>query len=219
MMKRMIRGITVLLAVVSAAGAANFTDRFSLRLGPGGVVALGGQYSDSEKLGKVVSMGMSFDAVLRYKLNDNVYIDAGYMFDWMSVKKAKRPFDYKESRPALNLQMFTVNGTLFLSSGYRIEPYFTLGAGICPWRFSSRMIWGDPWPAPANPDKQFSGTDLGLNIGFGLEAFLFRKISAFVEFKYHYIFARHAERFGTDDFTQQDFLGLSVGLAYDFGKK
>jgi len=219
MMKRLILGITGCLALVSAAGATNLWDRFSLRLGPGGILAAGGNYSDTEKLHKVVHLGLGLEGALRYKATDSLYFDAGYAFDWMAVKYPKRPVPLKESGPALNLQMFTVSGTLFLASGYAIEPFLTVGVGICPWRFSSRPILGTPWPAPANPEETFSGTDPVFNIGLGVEAYLFRKVSAFAGVKYHYVFARHVARFGTDDFTQQDFLGLSIGLVYDLGKE
>jgi opacity protein-like surface antigen len=219
MMKRMILGIAGCLVVASAAGATNLLDRFSLRLGPGAVMAAGGHYNDTEKLNKVVSPGMGLTATFRYKASDSLFIDAGYAFDWMAVKYSKRPVALKESGPALNLQMLTVNGTLFLASGYAVEPFLTMGVGICPWRFSSRPILGTPWPAPANPEDTFSATDPVFNVGLGVEVYLFRKVSAFAEFKYHYVFARHVARFGTDDFTQQDFLGLSVGLVYEFGKE
>jgi opacity protein-like surface antigen len=217
--KQIVAVMATLLVVVSCGQAASFAERFSLRLSPGGLLALGGYYNDTQKLSEIVNTGIGLNGGIRYKVSDFVFIDLGYAFNWLSVKKDERPFDYKEQNPAFNLQTFSVNGTFFLASGYMIEPYLTLGAGICPWRFSQNPVWGEAWPAPADPEKSFSKTSLGLNIGLGVESYLFSKVSVFAEIKYFYVFARDIENFGTDDFTEQDFLGLNIGLIYHFGKK
>ena len=217
--KQIVAVMATLLVVVSCGQAASFAERFSLRLSPGGLLALGGYYNDTQKLSEIVNTGIGLNGGIRYKVSDFVFIDLGYAFNWLSVKKDERPFDYKEQNPAFNLQTFSVNGTFFLASGYMIEPYLTLGAGICPWRFSQNPVWGEAWPAPADPEKSFSKTSLGLNIGLGVESYLFSKVSVFAEIKYFYVFARDIENFGTDDFTEQDFLGLNIGLIYYFGKK
>jgi opacity protein-like surface antigen len=218
-MKKIIHGLMGLLILTSGVGASGLLDRWSLRLGPGGIFALGGRFSDSAKLSQVVNLGFDLDAGIRYKVNDYVVIDADYVFSWLSVKTDFRPFDYKEQRPALNLQMVTINGAFFLSTGYVFKPYLTLGAGIYPWEFSQTPIWGDPWPAPADPTRTFSKVSFGFNAGLGIEMHLFSTFSAFTEARYHYVFARDPERFGTDDFTQQDFLALRIGLVFSFGKK
>jgi opacity protein-like surface antigen len=217
--KQIVAVMATLLVVVSCGQAASFAERFSLRLSPGGLLALGGYYNDTQKLSEIVNTGIGLNGGIRYKVSDFVFIDVGYAFNWLSVKKDERPFDYKEQNPAFNLQTFSVNGTFFLASGYMIEPYLTLGAGICPWRFSQNPVWGEAWPAPADPESSFSKTSLGLNIGLGVESYLFSKLSVFAEIKYFYVFARDIENFGTDDFTEQDFLGLNIGLIYYFGKK
>ena len=182
-------------------------------------MALGGSYSDTEKLNKVVNPGASLGLGLRYQMNDNFILELGYDFCWLSVKGDNQPFAYKEKNPALNLQMLTVNGIFFLMSGYRLEPYLTLGAGLYPWEFSQVPIWGSPWPAPAKPKESFSNHSLAFNIGLGVDAPLSSKLAVFAELKYHYIFSRNPGKFGTDDFTQQDFLGLNMGFTYSFGGK
>jgi opacity protein-like surface antigen len=211
--------MAALLIAVSGVKASDFLDRFSLRFSPGGILALYGNYNDTEKLSKIVNIGIGLNGGLRYKINEYFFMDVDYGFSWMSIKGDKKPFDYKEQSPAFNLQMFTVNGTFFLSSGYTIEPYLTLGGGICPWKFSQNPVWGEAWPAPGNPEMSFSKTSLGLNIGLGVESYFFSKFSVFAEVKYHYIFARDVKKFGTDDFNEQDFLGLNIGLIYYFEKK
>lgn len=205
--------------IISGVEASDFLNKFSIKLSPGGIFALGGNFNDTEKLRKELNFGLGLGGGLRYKINENIFIDAGYIFNWMSIKEDKRPFAYKEQSPAFNLQMFTLNGTFFLKSGYIVEPYLTLGCAICPWKFSEDAIGGGAWPAPGKPDNDFSNTSLGLNIGLGVECYLFSIFSVFVEVKYHYVYTRDVEKFGTDDFTEQDFLGVSIGLIHYFGKK
>ncbi len=219
MFKKVICLLLALPILISGVRASDFLDKFSIKLTPAAIFAVDGNYSDTDKLREVINIGFGLGGTLRYEINDNIYIDAGYIFNWMSVKGDKKPFAYKEKSPAFNLQMFTLNTTFFLMSGYMIEPYLTLGFGICPWRFSEDPIWGEAWPAPGNPDKSFSNTSFGLNIGLGLESYFFSLFSLFAEIKYYYVFSRDVKKFGTDDFTQQDFLGLSVGLIYNFKKK
>lgn len=219
MIKRVICLMVALPMIISGIRASDFLNKFSIGLNSGGILAIDGNYNDTEKLRKVVNIGLGLGAELRYKINENIFIDAGYIFNWMSIKGDKKPFAYKEKSPAFNLQMFTLNGTFFLKSGYLVEPYFTLGCGICPWKFSEDAIWGEAWPAPGIPERSFSKTSLGLNIGLGVECYFFSMISVFAEIKYHYIFSRDVEKFGTDDFTEQDFLGVITGLIFYFGKK
>ncbi len=206
------------LMIVPGSEASDFFKKFSIKISPVGILALDGQYNDTEKLRAAVNIGLGLNGGLRYKINDNIFIDAGYNFNWMSVKEDKKPFAYKEKSPAFNLQMFTLNGTFFLKSGYLVEPYFTLGGGIYPWKFSEDAIWGASWSAPGNPDNSFSKTSLGLNIGLGTEAYFFSKLSVFLEIKYHYIFSRDVAKFGTDDFNEQDFLGIGLGVVFYFGR-
>jgi opacity protein-like surface antigen len=219
MIKRIICLMVALPMIVSGIRASDFLNKFSIRISPGGMLALGGNYNDTEKLSAVVNIGVGLNAALRYEISENIFIDVGYKFTWMSIKGDKKPFAYKEKSPAFNMQMFTLNGTFFLKSGYTVEPYFTLGCGICPWRFSEDSLWGEAWPAPGKPDESFSKTSLGLDIGLGVESYLFSIFSAFVEIKYYYIFSRDVEKFGTDDFNEQDFLGINIGIIFSFGKK
>ncbi len=217
-MKRISLGLAVCLLIVSGAGAGQLWNRLSFRLSPGGILAVGGSYSDTEKLSSVVNIGAGLSAALRYQVNDYLALDAGYAFQWLSVKKAQRPYAYKEQAPALNIQMISLNATFSLGSGYVVEPYLTAGIGIYPWRFSQTALWGKAWPAPSQPAESFSDTSPGFNIGLGVESYLFSKVFLTAELKYHYLFSRDVDKFGTDDFTQQDFLGLTIGLLYRFGK-
>jgi opacity protein-like surface antigen len=219
MMRRLPIIAAALVFIPSALGAGSLADRLSFKLGPGGVMALGGHFTDSVRLNKAVGIGASLAAGLQYKVNDYFVLEGSATFDWMGVKKTYRPFDFKEQTPALNLGIVALNGTLFLSRGYAISPYLTLGAGLCPWQFSRKALGGGAWPAPGDPAHEFSGRSFGLNTGFGVETNLSPRLDLFVEIKYHYVFARDVPKLGTDDFTQQDFLGLGLGLVYRFGKR
>src|SRR4030042_2216014 len=170
---RMKRGIVMMAAVpvlVSGLAASDLGKRLSLRFAPGGIMALGGHYSDTEKLSGVVNLGAGLGLGLRYQMNENFILELGYDFCWIPVKGDNKPFAYKAQHPALNLQMLTANGIFFLMSGYRLEPYLTLGAGLYPWEVSQVPIWGSPWPAPAKPKESFSNPSLAFNIGRVVES-------------------------------------------------
>ncbi len=221
MKKRTLIAAALLLAAALPAGASGFAERFSLRLSPGGILPLGGRFSDTYKLGKVTGLGYGLDAALRYKVNDYVYLDAAYAYNWMGIKRSYQPTAYKveDETPAFHCAMITLNGTVFLSTGYAIAPYVTLGLGLYPWRFTSKAFGGETWPAPSKPQNEFAATDFGLNGGIGAETYLVSRFRVFAEFRYHYVFARDVAKFGTDDWNQQDFVALKIGITYSFGHK
>lgn len=216
------RLICLMLAFpMTAAGiqASNLTKRLSLRLNPGGIFSLGGNYNDTEKLKDIVSVGLGAGAGFRYEVNENIYLDAGYTLNYFPVKEDKRPFDYKHTDSVLSLSSFTLNGMFFLKSGYKMEPYITLGGGIYPWQFSQDMFGGKAWSAPGKPEENFSNSSFGLNGGLGIEVSVWMHLSVVGEIKYMYLFSRDIAKFGTDDFTQQDFLGVNIGIVYYFSRK
>jgi len=218
-MKRIIFLPAAVLILVSGMEASGFLDRWSFTLSPAGMLPWRGQYTDTLKLHQVVNPGLGLNAGLRYRVNDYVFLEAEYAFSWMGVRYDYRPFDYKEFKPGFDLQAFSLNGLVFLSTDFVIKPYVIFGAGVYPWEFSQRFLWTDPWPAPSNSSKTFSKTSLGVSGGFGIETQLSRRLSIFAQAKYHYIYSRDPDKFGTDDFTEQDFLGLSIGLVWGFGKR
>ena len=218
MFKRVTYLMFAFLMLTQGASAANYLSKFSLSLKPGGIYALSGNYNDTEKLRDMVLPGVGLGFTLKYKIYKNFFIETGYSLNWMFIEAGKKPSAYDTDVPAFVLPMYTLNGTLFLASG-SVAPYLTLGGGLCPWRFSSYAMGGEFWPAPENPDENFSKTSLGLNAGLGVEVYLWSKLSVQVETKYYYIFARDPEKFGTAGFTKQDFLGISLGLTFYFGRK
>lgn len=217
-MKR-IRLLAALLILVPGVEASGLFDRWSLTLSPGTMLSWRGQYTDELKLHQVVNPGLGLNAGLRYRVNDYVYLEADYSFSWMGVKYGYRPFDYKEFKPGFDLQTFSLNGIAFLSTDFVVKPYVTFGVGLYPWEFSQKFLWTAPWPAPSNSSQTFSKTSLGFSYGLGLESQLSRRLAIFAQAKYHYIYSRDPDKFGTDDFTEQDFLGVSVGLVWSFGRR
>lgn len=199
--------------------AASLIKKLSIRLNPVGILALGGSYNDTEKLKDIVNTGLGVNAGFRYEVSENFYINAGYTYNWMSVKEEKKPFDYRHTSSFFNLSSFTLNVELFLKSGYKVEPYLTLGCGIYPWKFSEDAFKGKAWPAPGRPQDSFSNSSFGLSSGLGTEVFIYTHLSAIIELRYTYIFSRDIAKFGTDDFNQQDFLGVNLGIIYYFGKE
>ena len=215
MAKRAINLLIIFTMLTQSLSSADF----SISLIPGGLWALNGNYNETEKLTDRVLSGAGLGLGLRYEISQNLTIEACYSYNWMFIKKEKRPDAYKDDKPALLIPMYTLNGTLFLTSSKTFDPFLTAGVGIFPWRFSSQVTGGELWTAPENPDEDFSKSSLGLNIGIGVEVFIWSKISLLAESKYYYIFTKDEEKFGTDGFTNQGFLGIQLGLTYHFGKK
>lgn len=211
--------VCFLFLLTTDSFSSRFSDRFGLSLSPGGLFALGGSYSDTLKLKDIVNIGVGLGVSLRFELNDNVYFDFGYRPNWLSIKKENKPFEYKEKNPALMMSMFYMNGLFYLKSGYVAEPYLSFGVSVSKWRFSDNGLFGKPWPAPAKYSEDFSGTSLGLNVALGFEVYAFSLFTLFAEVRYYYVFTRDVPKFGTDDFTQQDFLGINIGITFYFKRK
>ena len=219
MSKRLIYFLMTFMIIGPGVGEAGWLDRFGLSFNPGTVIALHGNYSDSKKLKDMVIPGAGLGLILRCKINENLFIDAGYSYNWLFIKEEARPSAYESDKPAFVLPMYTVNGTFFLVSGHSLEPYVTLGGGLYPWRFSSEAIRGEIWAAPDNTEEEFSKSSLGLNGGFGVELRLWSKLAVFAEATYLYLFAGDEEKFGTSAFNNQGLLGIRLGLTFYFGQK
>ena len=215
MVKRTINLLIIFALLAKSLSSANF----SISLNPGGIWALNGYYNETEKLKDRVIPGAGLGLGLRYEITENFTVEACYSYNWMFIKKTKRPDAYKDDKPAFVIPMYTLNGTVFLSTSKTMDPFLTAGVGIFPWSFSSQARGGELWSAPENPDEDFSKSSLGLNIGVGVEVYLWSKISLLIESKYYYIFAKDEEKFGTDTFTRQGLLGVRLGIAYHFGKR
>ncbi|MBN1222286.1 MAG: outer membrane beta-barrel protein [Candidatus Aminicenantes bacterium] len=213
--------ITLLLSFVMIGGTVEASDlfkKFHITVKPTGLLALSGYYNDSTKLREAVNPGLGFGVGFRYELSNNVYLDFGYSYNWLSVKEDYRLFDYQHQMPAFEMQNFVLNGNFYLKSGYFIEPYLTLGGGISYWKFSQDTFGSGVWPAPGNSEESFSDISPLLNIGLGVEVFAFKLFSIVCEVKYNYLFSRNPAKFKTDDFTQQDYLTLHLGVVFRFGK-
>jgi len=219
MSKRLIYFLMTFMIIAPGVGEAGFLNRFGLSLNPGTVLALRGNYSDSKKLKDMVIPGAGLGLILRYKINENFFIDAGYSYNWLFIKQDERPSAYEADKPAFVLPMYTLNGTFFFVSGHSLEPYVTLGGGLYPWRFSSEAIRGEVWSAPENTEKEFSKSSLGLNGGVGIELKIWSKLAVFAEATYLYLFAKDEEKFGAGDFGNQGLLGIRLGMTVYFGRK
>jgi len=204
-------------AAASGSIAGDLPDRLSVRLDPGTLFSLHGRYSASYDLKEMVLAGAGLGISLRYRLHSAIFLEVGYSYNWMFIKKDMRPSAYLADKPALVLPMYTLNGTVLMSLSESLRPYFTLGGGLCPWRFASEAFRGDIWPAPLDSDDTFSKNSLILNAGLGLEIIPWSRVSFVVEAKYHLLFSKDGARFGTEGFNNQGFLGLRLGIVYSFG--
>jgi opacity protein-like surface antigen len=219
LLKRLLGLAAVLPILAVGTQASSLASKLSFRLTPGGMFALGGHYDDTSKLKDIISLGPGLGVGLRYEVNENFYLDAGYSYAVLPVKTGQKPFDFRHSKSYFDMSSMTLNAVLFLKSGFQMEPYLTIGGGIYPWKFCEKMFDGKVWNAPGKPQNRFSDSSLGLSVGLGVEVFALVHLSVITEFRYLYLFSRNPAKFGTDDFTQQTFLGASIGIIYYLSKK
>lgn len=217
MFKRLLCLAMLVAAAASGSIAGDFPDRVSVRLDPGTLFSLHGRYSASYDLKEMVLAGAGLGISLRVRLHSAIFLEVGYSYNWMFIKKDMRPSAYLADKPALVLPMYTLNGTVLMSQSESLRPYFTLGGGLCPWRFSSEGLRGEIWPSPLDSDDTFAKNSLILNTGLGLEIIPWSRVSFVVEAKYHFLLSKDAVRFGTTGFNNQGFLGLRLGIVYSFG--
>ena len=211
--------VAALLGSALGLAAADPVGRLSVRVGGGILFNLGGRYSDYFKFKDIIDLGGGLNVGLRYEVHRNVYLEAAYGYAVLGIKQQARPFDFRHGNSYFGMSAATLGASLYLKSGYPIEPYLTFGGGLHPFFFRSGMFGGDVWPAPAKPQTSLHDTTPGVNIGLGAEANVKLNLTATLEVRYIYLFSRNPERFGTDDFTQMDFLGISVGVIYYFRRK
>jgi hypothetical protein len=219
MFKQIVCSAILLAAAVSGLPEAGSLDRVSIRLDSGTCFSLHGNYSESYKLKEMVLPSAGLGMTVRFRLYSSIYLEAGYSYNWMFLKKDMRPSAYTADKPALILPMYTLSGTVFMSSSESLRPYFTLGGGLCPWRFSSEAIRGEIWEAPLDSSAQFSKNSLILNTGLGIQIIPWSHVSFVADVRYHHLFAKDVEKFGTEGFGNQGFLGVRLGIVYSFSRQ
>lgn len=214
--KRIVAGAVLSLAAVLPA-SAEMGRRLSLSLQPGSLISLHGAYSSTATLRDTVIPGAGLGLVLGYHIGPHLRLDAGYGYNWLFFKAAQRPSGYKDEKPALVLPLYALNGTIVMGSGKGLQPFFTFGLGIAPWRVGSQAFGGSYLKAPENSDETFSKTSLALNGGMGIEFGIWSRLSASAEAGYLFVFANDGAKFGANGFGRQGFLSLRCGLVFHFG--
>ena len=209
----------IMMALAPGTATAGLLSRFGIGLNAGTLLSLRGNYIGSQTLKNTVLPGAGPGLSLRYRLNKNFFIDGSFSYNWMFFKANMRPADYASDKPAFVAPMYTLNGTFYPMSGHRIEPYLTVGGGICPWWFSSQATGGVLWLSPGNPDEAFTKVSKLIDGGLGIEVMIWSKLSILGEVKYYHIFAKDEYKFGKGYFGDQDLLGIRLGITFYFGGK
>ncbi len=195
---------------------AGFISKMGIGLNPAMLFSLRGNYNSHARLSKTVLPGPGLGLSLRYKLGKNIFLDGSFSYNWMYFRKETRPSNYADTKPAFVAPMYTLNGSFYPRPDGVIKPYITIGGGICPWWFSSQPTGGELWKVPTNSDETFTKVSRFIDGGLGIEVKLGSKISLLGEAKYYHIFAKDAAKFGADGFTDQNLLGISLGISFYF---
>ena len=172
---------------------------------------IGGRFNDVTRLRNTVNFGAGLARGLRYRVSDYFYVGADYGLTWLSAKTEYRPLDYKKTRPALNVMRLTVNSTFILSTGFGINPYVTLG-GDCTPEVQPGAAVGSRLAGAGRPDPDVRHEQLRAEHRGGRPEKRLLRLAVFVEVMYHYVFSRNPERFGTDDFNEQDWANIAAEL-------
>jgi hypothetical protein len=208
---------TTILAIPGIA-KANVWSRLSVSVVPGALLSLQGRYNSTATTKGIFIPGAGLGLVLRFRVSQNLFLDAGYSYNWMFFREETRPADYTADKPAWVLPSYAINGTFVFLPGGRVRPYVTLGGGVTPWWVSSRITGGTLLWFPGTDDVKFSKISWSLNSGAGIELALGSKAAVFGEARYLRIFARDTAKFGTDSFTDQSLLGIRLGLTIYLGR-
>jgi hypothetical protein len=175
-----------------------------------------GDYADHASLAKAAPFGLGLELGINYRLFRYLSLSLTAVENWIPVAKDYQPNIYKSGSPAFLLPAFSLSGIIHLGVGYAVEPYVRVGGGISPWRFSKSGFTGNTWSAPSRPGNDFCDLSPEVHGGFGIETLRFGKFAVIAELRYTYVFTRNPAKFGTDDFSEQDFLSLFIGLIFHF---
>jgi opacity protein-like surface antigen len=218
-MKRSILFLTaamVLMGFFSALQAGPRSEqKMNLKLWGGGITSVRGDFAPGLKTDEVVKDGQSFGLAWQYFPLRSLGIQAGYELGWMRFDKSHRLEPDKS--PAFAIHQITLAGVYnfanLADSRARIRPYLSAGAGIYPFRFTEDGITGKAQTLPNG--KKFAKTSFGLNGGAGIEVLPMNRLSINGGARYHYLFAKDNDKFGTDsNFGDQANLSVGIGLSY-----
>jgi hypothetical protein len=205
----------ILAALAPAAADADILERFAVGFQVGTLLSQRGNYNSSATLDHTVLPGAGWGFSLRYRVTNSLFVDGGFSYSWMYFRKETRPADWVDHKPAFVAPLYSLNLTYHLPSVRGVSPFVTAGYGVCPWWFSSSVFGGEMWMSPGDRKEQFTDVSRQVNAGLGLEIRLRSKLTAQVEARFHRVLVGDVARFGA--FSDQDLLGIRVGIAYYFG--
>ena len=148
-------------------------------------------------------------------------------FTWSVDKK---PHSSPNAKADMKFNSLLVNGLIHMGKTgpqYRastFSPYIAVGGGF--YRFQHNVS-GLLWPGQANAlvltlpaytDQQFA---LGMNVGFGVEAFIVDNVAVDIRARYNFVIGqlRSLEDWGLKETFPLQMLDLGGGLRFYFGKK
>jgi hypothetical protein len=211
----MILPLAAVLAAATTSASAGILDRFGIGLQAGTLLSMKGDYNTSATLEKTVLPGAGLGLSLRYRINNSLFIDGGFSYNYMFFRKETRPAKWVSHKPAFVAPLYTLNLTYCLLPGRSVSPFLTAGGGVCPWWFASGASGGELWRAPQDKHETFTKVSRQVNVGLGIEVMLGSKLSVTGEARYYRVFVGRLEKFGA--FGDQDLLGVRLGVTFYFG--
>jgi hypothetical protein len=193
-------------------GLAGYSRGFSLSLSPNAIMPVKGRYADHASMAKAAPFGMGLELGINYRMFRYLSLSLTAVENWIPIAQDYKTLFYQGQSPAFLLPALSLSAIVHMAVGFPVEPYVRLGGGVSPWRFSGSGFTGETWQAPSRPGNEFSNLSPEMHVGFGIETLRFGRFAVLTELRYTYVFTRDPAKFGTDDFTEQDFLSLHIGL-------
>ncbi|MSS73566.1 MAG: hypothetical protein EXS64_19065 [Candidatus Latescibacteria bacterium] len=232
---RNLGGLLVLLAVL--AGAV-YADDVSGRWGVGAFMnynvptfGFRNWYSSASKF------GMAFAYVPSQRMSVEVEYHRSHFahgslesrtFVWAAGDK--KPHTSPDARSDMKINSLLANGIIHLGKkipsfqASSFSPYLIVGGGFYRYKHNvSGMLWPAQKdalviPLPGYTDQQFA---LGINAGFGVEAFIMNNVAVDLRGRYNFVVGqlRSMENWGLKETFPLMLFDMGAGLKFYFGKK
>jgi len=214
--KVMAAAVGLLLLWQPAMSAVNSAGKIGFGVDGGILIPASGNVLPDTSISDVFGVGPSFGAHVRYGIVKEFSIELGGKYSFLKMKDELLPADGTE--PHFTTFQVYLDGILNLGAFIKnenniVNPFVRAGVGLYPWKITEDGAGGDV--VVLDNGEEFKKASFGLNFGAGVEVFASPQLSFFAEGKYHMVFSKDEEKFGTE-FENVGFVGITGGLTFHF---
>lgn len=216
-------GLVGLLLVAATVNAQqyNATGKIGVGFDGGLMLPSSGDITQDSSLSDFYKLGPGFGIHATYGIIPGFSVRAGLSYAFMKMEDEPAAGRNDDGDPYFTAPYLYLDGVCNLGGVLGgpqnpFNPYLLAGGGLYFWKASKDGVTGNAFILTNG--EQFKKTSPGLNFGGGFEYFATPQLSLFAESKYHLVFAKDEDKFGTDypDFDNLGLLDISAGLTYHF---